>query len=369
MSFGGITPQIVILKDLVIIMAVALGTIYLAKKVHLPAIVGFLIAGLIIGPSAFSLIKEIHQIEILAEIGVILLLFTIGLEFSLSRLLKIKKYVLLEGGLQVLLTTSLIILLAKVFHLPLNQALFFGFLISLSSTAMVMKLYAERGEVNAPHGNAAVGILLFQDLCIVPMMLLLPALGRHGTKEVFPFLIITAKSILAVSGIVLMAKILFPWIMEKIVAVRIREAFTLTIILFCLGTAWMSSKLGLSLALGAFIAGLIISESEFSHQAISEILPMADSFSGLFFISVGMLLDLTFVAANLWKVILLVIFIPQPVMAYVGPGVGIAAIRAFFAIVAGIVAAIFGFLWYPIKRLLRKRKQSKNNESKEGKEE
>ena len=305
MSFGGISSEIGILKDLIIIMAVALGTIYLAKKIRLPAIVGFLAAGLIIGPTSFSLIKEVHQIEILAEIGVILLLFTIGLEFSLNHLLQIKKYLLLEGGLQVFLTTGLVVLSAIAFHLPLRQAIFFGFLISLSSTAMIMKLYAERGEVNAPHGNAAVGILLFQDLCIVPMMLLLPALGGQGGKAVFPFLLIMAKSVLAVGGIVLMARILFPWIMKKMVATRIREAFTLTIILFCLGTAWTASLLGLSLALGAFIAGLIISESEFSHQAISEILPMADSFSGLFFISVGMLLDLRFVTCHLWKVILL----------------------------------------------------------------
>lgn len=299
-------PEIGILKDLVIIMAVSLGTIYLANRIRIPSIVSFLIAGLIIGPSAFSLISEMHQIEILAEIGVILLLFTIGLEFSLSRLIKIKKYLLLEGGLQILLTTGVVIGVALAFRLSINQAIFFGFLASLSSTAIVMKVYTDRAEINALHGNVAVGILLFQDLCIVPMILLVPSLGLQAGQGIYSVFWAISKSILAIGGIIFMAKLLFPWIMEKMLATRIRESFTLTIILFCLGTAWLTSKIGLSLALGAFIAGLIVSESEYSHQAISEIIPMTDSFTGLFFISVGMLLDLGFLFNHLWTVMILV---------------------------------------------------------------
>jgi CPA2 family monovalent cation:H+ antiporter-2 len=196
-----------------------------------------------------------------------------------------------------------------ILEFPLKQTIFFGFLAALSSTAIVLKLYADRGEIHALHGNIAVGILLFQDLCIVPMMLIIPILGVQTGKGNLSFPLVIAKSILAIGGIILMAKILFPWIMERMVATRIRESFTLTIILFCLGTAWLTSKMGLSLALGAFIAGLIVSESEYSHQAISEIIPMTDSFTGLFFISVGMLLDLRFVYNNFLSVIGLVLLI------------------------------------------------------------
>ena len=304
------SPEISILKDLVIIMAVALGTIYLAHRIRIPSIVSFLAAGLIIGPSSFALISNTHQIETLAEIGVILLLFTIGLEFSLSRLMKIKKYLLLEGGSQIFLTTGAVISVAAfILDFPLKQTIFFGFLVALSSTAIVLKLYADRGEIHSLHGNIAVGILLFQDLCIVPMMLIIPILGVQAGKGVLSFLLVIVKSVLAIGGIILMAKILFPWIMERMVATRIRESFTLTIILFCLGTAWLTSKMGLSLALGAFIAGLIVSESEYSHQAISEIIPMTDSFTGLFFISVGMLLDLKFVYNNPLSIICIVLLI------------------------------------------------------------
>jgi CPA2 family monovalent cation:H+ antiporter-2 len=303
-------PEITILKDLVIIMAVALGTIYLAHKIRIPSIVSFLVAGLIIGPSSFALISNTHQIEILAEIGVILLLFTIGIEFSLNRLIKMKRYLLLEGGFQIFLTVGVVISIAAfILDFPVKQAIFFGFSASLSSTAIVLKLYADRGDIHALHGNIAVGILLFQDLCIVPMMLIIPILGVQAGKGVSSFFLIIAKSILAIGGIILMAKLLFPWVMEKMVATRIRESFTLTIILFCLGTAWLTSKMGLSLALGAFIAGLIVSESEYSHQAISEIIPMTDSFTGLFFISVGMLLDLRFVYNNPLSIIAIVLLV------------------------------------------------------------
>ncbi|MGA1841509.1 MAG: cation:proton antiporter [bacterium] len=303
-------PEISILKDLVIIMAVALGTIYLAHRIRIPSIVSFLVAGLIIGPSSFALISNTHQIENLAEIGVILLLFTIGLEFSLKRLMKIKKYLLLEGGFQIFLTTGAVISVAAfILDFPLKQSIFFGFLAALSSTAIVLKLYADRGEIQSLHGNIAVSILLFQDLCIVPMMLIIPILGVQAEKGFLSFFLVIAKSVLAIGGIILMARLFFPWIMERMVATRIRESFTLTIILFCLGTAWLTSKMGLSLALGAFIAGLIVSESEYSHQAISEIIPMTDSFTGLFFISVGMLLDLRFVYKNPLSIIGIVLLI------------------------------------------------------------
>ncbi|MGA1796511.1 MAG: cation:proton antiporter [bacterium] len=303
MAPAAVSPEIGILTDLVITMAVALGTIYVAHRFRIPSIVSFLIAGMIIGPSSFRLIREPHQIEIMAEIGVVLLLFTIGLEFSLSRLVRLKKYLLLEGGLQILCTTAVVAGIALSLGFRVNRAVFFGFLASLSSTAIVMKLYADRGEVNALYGNAAVGVLLFQDLCIVPMMLLVPLLGMNTEKGPLSVVMVIVKSILAIGAIILTARLLFPWIMERIVAIRIRESFTLTIILLCLGTAWLTSKIGASLALGAFLAGLILSESEYSSQAISEIIPMTDSFTGLFFISIGMLLDLAFVYRNLWKVL------------------------------------------------------------------
>lgn len=286
------------LKTLVIIFGVSAFVVFLLHKVKVPSIVGFLIAGVCLGPNGFGFIRDIREVELLAEIGIILLLFTVGLEISLKNLKRIRSAVLGGGLSQVFLT----LLAATAIAYPLlqkwNASLFAGFLVALSSTAIVMKMLFDRGEIDSPHGRLSIGILIFQDLCVVPLMLLIPILaGNQGSPAELLWTLFKSATIISI--VIFGARWLVPNILHQIVHTRSRELFVITIILLCLGTALFTSSLGLSLALGAFLAGLVISESEYAYQAISDILPFKDSFNGLFFISVGMLINLTFLYENM----------------------------------------------------------------------
>jgi CPA2 family monovalent cation:H+ antiporter-2 len=226
----------------------------------------------------------------MAEIGVVLLLFTIGIEFSLKELVRIRQLVLWGGGLQTGVTILAVGALTMALGYGWSQGVFFGFLVALSSTAILMKLLMDSGQMDTPQGKIALGILIFQDLCVVPMMLLTPLLGGGGGGWQ-GMLLIGAKAV----GVVLAAhfgsRFAIPWIFGQVVGTRSRELFILTILFIGFGTAWLTAMAGLSLALGAFIAGLAISESEYSHQALSDLIPFREAFMSLFFISVGMLLD------------------------------------------------------------------------------
>jgi monovalent cation:H+ antiporter-2, CPA2 family len=287
--------QFAIIKDIVIILLVSLPIIFLFRKLNLPSIVGFLIAGMIIGPYGFQLISEIAQIEVMAEIGVILLLFVIGLEVSFAQLMRMKKLLLIAGGLQLILTIGLGFILFYLLEIPPPQALFFAMLLSLSSTAIVLKLLSDRGELEAPHGKISLGILIFQDLAIVPMFIILPILGSGGDLSFADIALRLLTAFGAVGIILILAKFLMPKILYQLAKLRIREAFTVGILLLLLGTAYFTHSLGLSFALGAFIAGLILSESDFSHQVVAEILPLRDAFNSIFFVSIGLLLNIQFV--------------------------------------------------------------------------
>ena len=278
------------LKDIEILFGLALVTVVLFRRLKFPSIIGFLVTGILAGPYALAFIKDTHQVEQMAEIGVVLLLFTIGIELSLKELMRIKHLVLWGGGLQVLVTIIAVAAVGAVFGFPVSQSVFFGFLVALSSTAILMKLLIDSGQADAPYGKMALGILIFQDLCIVPMMLLTPLLAGSGGGPM-SILIISAKAAAVVLAAHYGARFLVPWIFKQVVKTRSRELFILTIIFIGLGTAWLTAMAGLSLALGAFIAGLAISESEYSHQALSDIVPFREAFLSLFFISVGMLLD------------------------------------------------------------------------------
>ncbi len=276
---------------------------FIFHRLRLPIIVGFISTGVLIGPHALGLISDVTAIEVLAEIGVALLLFTIGLEFSVRRMLETKRLVLLGGSLQVILTTMLVSGIAYLFHYPVNQAIFFGFLFALSSTAIVLKSYIDRAEIDAPHGRAGVGILLFQDLSIVPMMLMIPVLsGREGTSagKIALTLGIAGAAIVAVY---FTAKTVVPYLLHHIVRLRSPEVFIISVVLLCLGTSWLTLQAGMSLALGAFIAGIVLSESEYSHQIVADILPFRDVFNSLFFISIGMLLSVSSLAADVLTVL------------------------------------------------------------------
>lgn len=291
------------LKSLVMILGVSALVVFILGRLKVSSIVGFLIAGVILGPHGFKLIREVQDVELLAEIGIILLMFTIGLEFSLKNLMLLRRAVFGGGLLQISLTTGAVVLLGIFFlQSRMNTALLNGFLVSLSSTSIVMKILHERGEMYAPHSRMSLGMLIFQDLCVVPFMLMIPILaGNGGGIGDISYTMIKA---LVVIGLVLFAaNWAVPRILHEVVSTRSRELFVITIILLCLGTAFLTSLFGLSLALGAFLAGIVISESEYASQAISDILPLKESFTGLFFISIGMLFDALFLKTNLLMVI------------------------------------------------------------------
>ena len=278
------------LRDIEILIGLALLAALLLQRFKLPSIIGFLTTGVVVGPYALGLIKDTHQVEQMAEYGVVLLLFTIGIEFSLKELMRIRHMVLLGGGLQLLLTIAAVAAIGILFQFSLSQAVFYGFLVALSSTAILMKLLVDAGEMDTPQGKTALGILIFQDLCVVPLMLFTPFLAGGGSG-VADILLVSLKAALVILAAHFGSRFVVPWIFEQVVKSRSRELFILTIIFIGMGTAWLTSQAGLSLALGAFIAGLAISESEYSHQALSDIMPFREAFLSIFFISVGMLLN------------------------------------------------------------------------------
>lgn len=308
MTIKGYTVELEFLKTLVIIFGVSAFVVFLLQKLKVPSIVGFLIAGVALGPHGFGMIRGIREVELLAEVGVILLLFTIGLEISLKNLKRIRSTIIGGGFSQVLLTLLITAAIAYPFFGKLNASLFTGFLVALSSTAIVMRILFERGEIDSPHGRLSMAILIFQDLCVIPFMLLTPLLAGHqGSFVEISWTLFKSAAILFV--VIFGARWLVPNLLHQIVRTRSRELFVITVILLCLGTALLTSELGLSLALGAFLAGLIISESEYAYQAISDILPFKDSFNGLFFISVGMLMNLRFLGENLTTILSVVVTI------------------------------------------------------------
>jgi CPA2 family monovalent cation:H+ antiporter-2 len=290
------------LKALVLVFGVSALSVFVLHRLKIPPIVGFILAGLLIGPNGFGVIRDVREVEILAEIGIILLLFTVGVEFSLRNLLRIRKAVVFGGGGQVVLTISVFTLIAYAVIGNPQASVFLGFLAALSSTAIVLKILLERGETDSPQGRLMVGVLIFQDLCVVPLMLLIPALSG-GRLDVFELGWTFLKALAIIAVVLLSAKWIVPRVLHQVVHTRSRELFLITVIFLCLGIALLTSQFGLSLALGAFLAGLVISESEYSYQATAEILPFKDSFMGLFFVSIGMLIDIAYISAN-WHLVL-----------------------------------------------------------------
>jgi CPA2 family monovalent cation:H+ antiporter-2 len=293
------------LKSLVIIFGLSAVVVFILGKFRIPSIIGFLAAGVLLGPYGLELIKDIHLVEIFAEIGVVLLLFTIGLEFSLKNLLTLRKTIFFGGFLQVSFAGLSVFFLSQFTGQDTGTSIVLGGLTALSSTAIVLKLLFDRAEIDSPHGRVSLGILIFQDFCVVLFILLIPMLkGAHSSTVDVAWII--GKSIVFIAAVIVAARWIVPNALHQIVHTRMRELFVISIIFICLGTAYLTYELGFSLALGAFIAGLVVSESEYSYQAIADILPFKDSFNGLFFISVGMLMDVHFLWANLESVMLFV---------------------------------------------------------------
>ena len=297
------TPPI--LTDLVILLSVSLPVAFLCLRLRLPMLVGFMLTGILIGPSAFALISERKAIEFLAEIGVMFLLFSIGIEFSLRRLMEMRRLVFIGGGLQVGMTILATAAISYLFGQSFGESVFFGFLVALSSTAIVLKSYVDRNEVGSPHGKTSIGILLFQDICVVPMMLLIPILGR-GEGETSEVLSGLGVSLIALVVILAVAYFFVPKIFAVIGKLRSPEMFILTTVFLFLGISFATSQFGLSLALGAFIAGAVISESDYSNQVVADILPFRDVFNSIFFVSIGLLLSVGALVANFGTALVLV---------------------------------------------------------------
>ena len=280
-----------LLIDLTLLVGMAIPIVALAHRLSAPPLVGFLVAGVLVGPNGFALISATEEVEFLSELGVALLLFEVGLELSLSYVRQWARTVLVGGGLQVSGTLLSVAVLAIAFGVPPSQSIFYGMLAALSSTAIVSKTYAERAELDSAQGRSVISILLFQDLCVLPLILLLPVLAGLEGADMGAVVTEFVRGLAIITVLVIGGQFIVRRTLDRIVLFRDPELFTLCIGFFGIGTAVVSAWAGFSLAIGAFIAGLVISESEYGLQALSDVRPFRAVFSGIFFISTGMLLD------------------------------------------------------------------------------
>jgi CPA2 family monovalent cation:H+ antiporter-2 len=342
--------QLAVLEDLAIIFAVSLIVILLFHRLKLPALPGFIVAGVLVGPNALGLVGDVHRVEDLAEIGVILLLFTIGIEFSFHRLRQMGRQVVQGGAVQMGLTVAATAVAALAFEPRWRVALFLGFLVGLSSTAIVLKILTDRGEIDAPHGRLATGMLIFQDLCVVPIMLVLPFLAGRAGGGAAGLALALGKAALVVVGVIVAARTLVPRALTVILRTRSRELFLIAIILVGTLTAMGTAAVGASLALGAFLAGLVISESDYGHQALAELLPFRDIFISLFFVAVGMLVQFDFLRMHPLLTLggVAVVMAGKTLIAATGPALMAYSMRV--ALLAGLAVAQIGEFSFVVAR-------------------
>jgi CPA2 family monovalent cation:H+ antiporter-2 len=336
--------QLAFLVDIGVVLGAGVIASLLMAVLRLPAVTGLLLAGAICGPFGFALVENKQTIDVLAEVGVVLLLFTVGLEFPLSRFLRIGKTLVVGGTLQVVLTSAAVVGVCMAFSLEFKYAVPIAFAVALSSTAIVLRGLGDRGEVDAPHGRFIVGTLLFQDLCVIPMMLALPVLAGSGTF--MDILLSAAKSLgLAAAAVVVtyvVARLLLPLLLRGVDKSRSRESFILAILAICIGISLATGYAGLSLALGAFLAGIVIADSPFANRALTEIIPLRDVLTGLFFISLGMMFDWRAVVEGPLLVggLFLAIFFGKALLATIAAM--FMRFPARVAIIAGFALAQFG---------------------------
>jgi CPA2 family monovalent cation:H+ antiporter-2 len=315
-----------LLTDILIILGLTVAVVYVCHRFRLPTIVGFLITGILAGPHGLGLIGNVEDVEVLAEVGVVMLLFTIGIELSFARLLQLRKSVLMGGAIQVASTILVTFIIVTQTGFSTGESIFIGFLISLSSTAIVLRVLQQRAEVDSPHGSTTLGILIFQDIIIVPMILAVPLLsGLSGIGD-GSFVVFLVKGAGILILVVLSARYFVPFILNQITRTRNREVFLFSIFFICFAIAWVTSSAGFSLSIGAFLAGLIISESQYSHEALGNILPFRDIFTSIFFISIGMLLDVGLV-------------LRQPELAGLA-ALGVMAVKASVAAFAAVLLGL-----------------------------
>ncbi|MDO8261894.1 MAG: monovalent cation:proton antiporter-2 (CPA2) family protein [Gallionella sp.] len=299
------------LQLLLILLAVAVGVVVLCRILRLPAMLGYLIVGIMIGPHALGWIPDAPETRHLAEFGVVFLMFSIGLEFSLARLRGMQRLVFGLGTAQVLATILLVMLTSLFFELDWRAGLALGGVLAMSSTAIVSKMLVERAELNTPHGQNVMGVLLFQDLAVVPFIIIIPALASSGETLYATLGLALLKAALVLAALLIFGqRLLRPWF-HLVARQKSSELFMLNVLLFTLGLAYITELAGLSLALGAFVAGMLISETEYRYQVEEDIKPFRDVLLGLFFVTIGMLLDVGSVIAGFgWVLLVLLILLP-----------------------------------------------------------
>lgn len=290
------------------ILVAALLVALVAQKLKQPTLVGYTLAGVLIGPYGFGLVPY-ENVELLAELGVGLLMFVIGLELSIHKLMRVKNIAVFGGLIQVSIIIAFSLLFGNLMGWPQEQSLVIGFVLSLSSTAVVLKLLAERGEVGSTHANISTGTLLFQDIVSVPMLVFIPVMAKKGLVLDQSVLILIGQFTIYIIVLYASAKFIVPFLLQAVAKTHSKELFSIAIISICLGIAAISHSVGLSLALGAFLAGLVVSESDFANQATTEILPLRDSFAAIFFASIGMLMNPSVFYTNFDHLALVVLLI------------------------------------------------------------
>jgi CPA2 family monovalent cation:H+ antiporter-2 len=299
------------LQLVLILLAVAVGVVVLCRILRLPAMLGYLIVGILIGPHALAWIPDAPGASHLAEFGVVFLMFSIGLEFSLARLHSMQRIVFGLGTAQVVLTMLLVMISSFFFGLDWRAGLALGGVLAMSSTAIVSKLLVERAELSSTHGNKVMGVLLFQDLAVVPLIIIIPALGNSSGDLTATIAFAMLKAIVLLSVLLIFGqRLMRPWF-NLVAQQKSSELFMLNILLFTLGLAFLTELSGLSLALGAFVAGMLISETEYRYQVEEDIKPFRDILLGLFFVTIGMMLNLSSVVSGFgWVLLILLILIP-----------------------------------------------------------
>ncbi|HJJ39261.1 MAG TPA: cation:proton antiporter, partial [Methanocorpusculum sp.] len=317
-----------------IVLVCAIVVLLIGRKLRLPFIIGYFITGILVGPYCFGLISS-EQVNLLADLGVILLMFTIGLEISVKNLLAMKKIVLIGGTLQLVITTGAVCAIMMAFGFSFNVSLFIGFLVAHSSTAIIMNIYQKSGEVDKRHGKIALGLLIFQDLNVVPMMLLVPFLAQNGSGDITESIVKLVGGLIFLTVVLIAAIYLVPKILRHIALTRNGELFVIAVVVICFGIAWIMSFSGVELALGAFLAGVAISGSDYNHEILGQITPIRDILTSFFFVSIGMMLNLQF----LWEHLAIILGIAAALLLFktainfvsvkaIGVGTGVALLSA-----------------------------------------
>ncbi len=291
MGPGGSVVDATFLTDILIILTAAVAVLFVCHRLRIPVVVGLLITGMITGPYGLKLIGAASAVANIADMGVVLLLFTIGIEMSLRHMLKIKRTVFFGGPLQIVVTGLVVALISHWLGFAWPVAIYIGMIASHTSTAITVRSYQEVGQTDSPHAHAVLTISIFQDISSVPMLLSIPLLLGTAGLDSRGGVELILYGVGLIIFVIIVSRWIVPFVFEAVARTRNRELFLLVVVLICLGVGWMSSAIGLSIALGAFLAGLIVSESDYNYHALGNIAPFRDLFLSLFFVSVGMLVD------------------------------------------------------------------------------